>query len=338
MILKAGTYRFNDVLTSPINNITTQEEFNTYLSGGYAVPFIFSDYSFDYTHIRYVKANGSFIVDGVDVVCDNFEELFYAINPENNNGRGVYVKGSVTMGGQVNSGDGWEYLVFGGDIQTHTILEQEVDETFGTWYIANTNYNEVNATPLVTIEYNGSTIAELNAGETATLSCEGKKMVSDVVVKVNGGSSSGASAYTVSSVDELPSNAVDGSMAIVQSIGYVGDYWLNAVVEPVPNPIELEFIAYNSYYGDTVFMAMEMMGTIGNGRTLCYSFEIGDESEPVFNDDESRWHDGDSFRNIRVLKEPTDEIAKAWLTVNGKKLIEVYIRENGEWVYKCEVV
>ena len=45
--------------------------------------------------------------------------------------------------------------------------------------------NGIVTKPLAEITYNGETIAQLNAGETATLSCKDKKMASDVAVKVN---------------------------------------------------------------------------------------------------------------------------------------------------------
>ena len=51
--------------------------------------------------------------------------------------------------------------------------------------IANTNYNEVNAKPLAEITYNGETIAQLNAGETCTIKCEEKRMITDIVIKIN---------------------------------------------------------------------------------------------------------------------------------------------------------
>ena len=57
------------------------------------------------------------------------------------------------------------------------------------WLLENTEAVEHEDTPSTShsaeITYNGETIAQLNAGETATLSCKDKKMASDVVVKVN---------------------------------------------------------------------------------------------------------------------------------------------------------
>lgn len=101
----------------------------------------------------------------------------------------VFTLGEETM----NAGDycfydthwnGDPYWILETPLSFTTSNDVDVDDIVGSWYIANTNYNEVNAKPLAEITYNGETIAQLNAGETATLSCEGMKMASDVVVKV----------------------------------------------------------------------------------------------------------------------------------------------------------
>lgn len=46
------------------------------------------------------------------------------------------------------------------------------------------NAEEIN-TPLATIEYNGQTIAQLNAGETCILKCAGLPMETDIIIKIN---------------------------------------------------------------------------------------------------------------------------------------------------------
>lgn len=47
--------------------------------------------------------------------------------------------------------------------------------------------NEINAPSyLAEITYNGETIAQLNAGETCTLTCANLPMETDIIVKVNG--------------------------------------------------------------------------------------------------------------------------------------------------------
>lgn len=157
MILKAGTYRFNDVLNVvdglvfdelvwlPIEPLTFEAEGKTATISSVGIPVIYNN------------GKASLFAQGVIG-----EISIPSITP--------YIDGE------------WRLP----DIQTHTITEDvEADDIIGTWYIASTNYNEVNAKPLAEITYNGETIAQLNAGETATLSCKDKKMVSDVVVKVN---------------------------------------------------------------------------------------------------------------------------------------------------------
>lgn len=158
MILKAGTYRFNDVLNVvdglvfgeivwlPIEPLTFEAEGNTV----------------------------SISTVGIPVIYNNGKATLFA--------QGVIGEMSVPSITLYIDGE-WQLS----DIQTYTITEDvEVDDTYGTWYIANTNYNEVNATPLATIEYNGETIAQLNAGETAILKCEGLPLETDIIVKVNG--------------------------------------------------------------------------------------------------------------------------------------------------------
>lgn len=46
--------------------------------------------------------------------------------------------------------------------------------------------DSLKVTPLVSVTYNGSTIATLNFGDTKTLQCSGKVMASDIVVTVFG--------------------------------------------------------------------------------------------------------------------------------------------------------
>ena len=145
MLLKAGTYRFNDNI-----NFDIEPNVNNYYK------------------LKFSNEVGSGSID--------FDVIY------------IYVQSEDIQYGQSWAGEYDAYIdnQWLDDYQTvRFVYDEEVDDTFGTWFISNTNYNEVNATPLATIEYNGQTIAQLNAGETATLSCEGKKMASDVVVKVN---------------------------------------------------------------------------------------------------------------------------------------------------------
>ena len=163
MILKAGTYRFNPTLifTSYFNQV---------------IPF---------SLVTFVPSLGSEVVvncSGISATDNYGEDVWYFLTPESASQFGVV--DFCAYGGE------WNTEYYGEGIKTITIPnDTKVEDTFGNWYIANTNYNEVNKSSLATIEYNGRVIASLNPGETALLSCAGKKMGSDIVVKVNVGAS-----------------------------------------------------------------------------------------------------------------------------------------------------
>ena len=84
--------------------------------------------------------------------------------------------------------------------------EQEVSAEFYEWFTANTK------PAAASIQYSGSTIANLFAGQKATLACEGMKMQTDVVVAVaeNVGGGSCDKPHVIE-VDELPTENIDES-------------------------------------------------------------------------------------------------------------------------------
>lgn len=168
MILKAGTYKWNDVLT--YQGFDLQDE------------FLFNFVIGDSTSTAQCTGIDLFVSEDVIYIDGYLPNLTHPT---------IY-------------DDGYWHEIYGDVVKTITIETDQIvtvagyedDEeyineiipAFINFFIANTNYNEVNAKPLAEITYNGETIAQLNAGETATLSCEGMKMASDVVVKVNKGS------------------------------------------------------------------------------------------------------------------------------------------------------
>jgi hypothetical protein len=152
----------------------------------------------------------------------------------------------------------------------------------------------------------------------------------------NGGSSSsGASAYTVSSVDELPSNAVDGSTAIVSNNDIKGDWLLNEQVA-IEDGMDLypiftiHNLQNNSLIKITNIFAIDEIDCI----SLYYLDE--NESEYTVFDTSYNAFSNYSYRSIRVIE--ADAESEAWIRANGKKLPSFYICENGEWVYKGGVV
>lgn len=98
---------------------------------------------------------------------------------------------AVYGGGNKNA---WLYYV-GEDIGYHIVdfgyTGQTVSDEFHEWFTANA-VEVVEETTAATITYNGSIIASLFGGQTATLKCAGMKMESDVVVEVGEPSSGGS--------------------------------------------------------------------------------------------------------------------------------------------------
>lgn len=176
--------------------------------------------------------------------------------------------------------------------------------------------------------------------------------------KMFGGGTSGATAYTVSSVDELPSNAVDGSMAIVESDSIVGEWELNETLTSINKPFEEGFEIINSggflgyYYfeeleipyirpdyfnhfifiGDATHLEELLYASIDKGETVS---EIS-----VYNSDEG-YTSQMASRKIQILKDTDDDVFKQWLPENATRIsggYSLYTHENGQWGYKCEVV
>lgn len=383
MILKAGTYRWNDVLTYQGFDLDDEFSFNFVIG--------------DSTSTAQCTGIQLFVTDG-DIFIDGYLPDFTHPSPyENGYWHETYMDMMKTVTLETD--------------QTVSVLGYEDDEEylneiipeFIKFFIANTNYNEINAPSyLAEITYNGETIAQLNAGETATLSCEGKKMVSDVVVKVDeveskipegyvkpegtlnilqnnttydvsqyaevriatahpyevplemlmnnvisdasqatignvykytgettdtyeknvlyqlfedektgdkylkklviSSGGGGASAYTVSSVDELPSNAVVGSLAKVKAQhSFYGEYWLSPIISMPYNQFEGVFFECDGFNYKTV---------VGYG-TLQYERVTGDTITVYEN---NAWID-EKYRRLKVYSGENTAF-KVWLNEN----------------------
>ena len=140
--------------------------------------------------------------------------------------------------------------------------------------------------------------------------------------------------YTVTSVDELPSNAVDGSLALVDTPHpFLGTWVLNET-------ISMPYIGITLYFtsNGTDFNSFSGYGTLSYGKegTNTTAYSAG------------AWSD-EAYRTMTITGRGESQDAyydtlADWLKENGV-LTEVgvyikslYTRENGEWVYKCEVV
>lgn len=162
-----------------------------------------------------------------------------------------------------------------------------------------------------------------------------KNVLSITPFGVSGGSSSNKpNAYTVSSVDELPSDAVDGSMAIVSNNDIKGNWLLNEQVA-IEEGMDLypTFTMHNNQ--DNSVIKVTNIYVIDEGGYLQLYYMDEHENEYGLYNTELEFFVAFTFRNIRVIE--ADAESEAWIRANGRKLPSLYIRENGEWVYKCEV-
>lgn len=167
MILKAGTYRFND-------DLPVADEINA-----------------DYYEAEFEFTTTLYFPEGYDgpIHCDcskmwynsspNSTDMEYTIISTNPNFEGMGIE--YPFNWYAHGLGGWNESMKNVTLPNDVV----VNDHFGTFFKTNTNYNEVNAP--VSITYNEQVIASLNSGETATLSCSGKKMLSDVEVKVESG-------------------------------------------------------------------------------------------------------------------------------------------------------
>lgn len=163
--LKAGTYRFNDELISPSEMLTQAVNFNTFF------------YSATYGSVLMTCSS-------IEAVTDSTVS-YYVIDAEPD-GDFIFPKNYAVYQGAIG---GWfvdnEYGAYGEGIKTIAVPEDtEVSESFYTWFDANTTPYTAQLTAKIT--YNGSTIATLCNGQTATLKCEGMKMLSDIVIEITG--------------------------------------------------------------------------------------------------------------------------------------------------------
>lgn len=177
-----------------------------------------------------------------------------------------------------------------------------------------------------------------------------------------GGGTNSPLAYTLSSVDELPSDAVDGSMAIVPSDSITGKWiWKDGQGQLDLSMLNLSSLGDNyevtvlidgydeisSQYFNTIkfiFDGVFKIKLIGYscGETLLYIDDIFDDYYQNF----YIYQDVSSIVatiNGGVGTEPpfTAREFNTFIETNCNRLsggYSLYTRENGEWVYKGEVV
>ena len=207
MLIKAGTYRWNDVLTA----ITIDRLFINFTTNG----VLNEDYTIDYTQNQNC--------DALLILDDELgTSMMYVTNYIDDLNFG-FVLGYTS---EFKWNTMYEFaLELGADIpeikgygQTITITEDQYAPTnFGLW--ANENWQvyvegddtETESTPAVEITYKGEKI-ELSAGDVATLHIKDHKLTEDLVIKANAVSGSGGGSCSgnhIIEVDTLPTENID---------------------------------------------------------------------------------------------------------------------------------
>ena len=159
--------------------------------------------------------------------------------------------------------------------------------------------------------------------------------------------SSGATAYTVSSVDELPSDAVDGSMAIVPSQSCVGKWRFDETPNfEDTNGEELRFECNVLYICKDSEFSNDITSVGGGDELVIYKEDgwtyitvVGAVDKPIYDTDNDPAWVIELSREITIVSGGNEQLLSI-LKSTAERLsggYSLYTRTNGSWVYKCEV-
>lgn len=125
-------------------------------------------------------------------------------------------------------------------------------------------------------------------------------------------------AYIVSSVDELPSNAMNGSLAMVKTNTWV----FKDVIDYDINIFNVNFVSDNNNY----------YRISQDGPAQLYYHYYNEEHPPTWVYEEREGWVSDDYKTIRITEEPTDASFITWLKQNATNKSALYLRENGQWI------
>lgn len=146
-------------------------------------------------------------------------------------------------------------------------------------------------------------------------------------------------AYTVSSVDELPSDAVDGSIAIVESDSIVGEWEWHETLDIMLDGIFEVGVKYTVEVEDggnnNIMKPMYGIGLyFADGEIMGIYSNYPDQYQDYY--EAGDWW----YRSRKITFLEDNEELKNFIKTNAERLsggYSLYTHENGEWVYKCEV-
>ena len=154
-------------------------------------------------------------------------------------------------------------------------------------------------------------------------------------------------AYNVKSIDELPSNAVDGSLALVGDDGFLGTWRLHPNVSPAAFEHLAAPDAYHEFYFDFSLLTVGVDGTeIVHCKYLYIQYADNGLIEGIGGADDDEGIDIEIYHSVNRVSTvdaiifetmPEPEEIETFVRANGTKTKSLYIHENGEWVYNGEV-
>lgn len=270
--IKAGTYRFNDVL----ERIKVVQLLNFYVPYSFELNDDGSAVTRLDTPVYYLAFNWKSI-DVLQYHAEDSTANVWVYGGSEEDGWSWDIMWSLVSDAMQSDAPDW----LKGYGQTIVIPEDaEVSDEFVTWFASNTTSVTVLPEDKTNIVYDGKCIASLEAGQTATLPCEGKKMATDIAViapKSGGEYSEGGLNIVPLIVGENGTFDENGPVIVTETFtgGGTPDATANYWGYTLPYFKAKKLIATN-----------DVIGAIKNGQV---SFRTGDDSFPIESDDSALW-------------------------------------------------
>lgn len=218
-----------------------------------------------------------------------------------------------------------------------------IDEQIGYWGISYYG-SEYNIEDVYESEYGWAT----QSYKTIKIAKEPTDQAFIAWLKANATKQTTAIAYTAKSVDELPSDAPDGSMALVESDSLVGEWeWKDN-----ESPLDFSMLNIDSEHGANIGIRMAGYDYFQEHTFSDVIFSKNDDDDITVSFSEMDIYvDGewdDTYKTFAVFIDPSEyelnnnqeiDEFKTFIKTNCNRLsggYSLYIRQNGEWVYERE--
>ena len=269
---------------------------------------------------------------------DGSTTLFTSANTVNNSTIITVTETGLTIGTETYTYSGTKKFIGVSGLANSTSPDYAIGESFDGGEDSVYIVEEEPATSAVTVEYNGLVIATIPNGKMATVSCNGKKMTTDVIIEVPMATDSPIPTE-VSTEAEMTALLTSGEVGgVYKYTGTTGTYENGAlyVLEEEAESIVGTWV-FNSYLNkpytsDTIpyivdfksdnktFYSMRIVSTdnyIGklyycNANDDYYAYNFTEvETSGTFTDE--------AYRTIEIINEPTDTTFIEWLKANATK-------------------